>query len=265
MNFAPNTIKEELLKLGFAQAAMLLDAIFASGANEWPSFDVQTLLGWFMLQKLPMGNSVVKRGLKDLAKLKLVKTKLIMNRRKGRPMIEYSLMTQIGMANHLGVKLHHEENHDPVPFQAFEAVTKYRGALHRALIFRLQGQYTREFLGKRLGVSGRSTYNYEQGTDIISEERLGFERLYRYDIAHAPETKIVGRFFLYVRKIVEMTQEEIDLEYSETAPENRHFWTRTKIVWVSMPYTRAILERELRLGNECYKAWQVANFYRVAA
>jgi len=263
--FAPNTIKEKLLAMGYAQAAMLLDAIFASDVNQWPSFDVQTLLGWFLWQKLPIGHTVVRRGLKDLAKLKLIKTKLIMNRRKGRPMIEYSLMTSLGMANHLGVKLHHAENHDPVPFEAFKAVTKYRGALHRALFVRLEGAYTREFLGKRLGVSGRTTFNYEQGTDIEVQQKLELERLYKGDIAHAPEKKIVGRFFLRVRKIVEMTEDEINEKYKETAPENRHFWKRTKTIWVSMPYTRHILERELRLGNECYKAWQVANYYSIAA
>jgi len=238
-----NSIKENLLKTDNAQAAMLLEAIFSTGANEWPAFDVVTILGHFMVKEIAIGQSVVRKGLKQLSDLGLLAKRHMMTRRKGRPMIEYRLATLHGMSLKLGVQLHQNENEDSVPEAAYRSVSKYRAALHRGLIARLKGQYSRQFLGERLGVSGRSTYNYEKESDIeVTPQYAYTEKMFGYDVPLAPEKSLSGRFFLAVK---------------------RRFLGAWE--WVHMPYNRAVLERELSLGHEVYKATQVANFYSIAA
>lgn len=182
-----------------------------------------------------MGESILRRGLFDLARLGLFDTYKILSRTKGRPFWNYRPKTERKMAEILGVKLHRDENRDSVPLTAFKSVRDYRAAKHYSFLKRLgKSQLSRRKLGARLGVGGRSTYNYEIGTNIEVEQRIERTPMWKADIESAPEKKLNQNDFLEVEGVG------------------------------YMPYTRFILRRELERGHTVYKVKQITNEYRVA-
>src|SRR5690606_18640851 len=55
---------------------------------------------------------------------------------------------------------------DELPDEATRSSKQYRVAMHRALVARRPGTYTRRWLGARLGVSGRSVNNYDDEAGV---------------------------------------------------------------------------------------------------
>lgn len=259
--FAPNTFTENLLQRKKPQAAMVLDALYSSGAINWPAYDISTIIGHFAIAGIEMGQAVIRKGLRDLCELKLVQTSLIMLKTKGRPALEYRHVSTNEMASILGVKLHEKEFADPVDNADFKTARAYRAKKHYVYLKRTGGRPSRAFLGKRLGVGPRTTQNYEAETDIIVTQMIEREPLKAYDIGFAPKKRISGRFWLQSVYEREMTEEESNEIYKEIAPENRHFFRQKITVTQNFPYTAFILRRELELGRRCYKAWQSTNEY----
>lgn len=264
--FAPNTIIENLLQQKKHHAAMTLDALFAVDVAAIPSLEISAVLHYFRAAGIGIGESIVRRGLFDLARLGLAATRKIMTRTKGRPRWEYRLASLSGMAQVLGVKLHRDENRDSVPFTAFKSGRAYRGAKHYSFIARLGTSHlSRKKLGARLGVGGRSTFNYEQGTNIKAEERIETKQLFRYDIALAPEKRLNANIFLKVEFVRELSDAEFAEKHKEVAPDNHIFQRRTITDFRYMPYTRFILERELAAGHTVFLVKQITNEYSIAA
>jgi hypothetical protein len=264
--FAPNTIIENLLQQKKHQAAMTLDALFASDAAQFPSIEISAILHYFRASGIGIGESIVRRGLFDLARLGLMATRKIMTRTKGRPRWEYRLASLSGMAQVLGLKLHRDENRDSVPFTAFKSGRAYRGAKHYSFIKRLGTSYlSRKKLGARLGVGGRSTFNYEQGTNIKAEQRIEEKPLFKYDIPLAPEKRLNQNIFLKVEFVRELSEAELEETYKDYDPAFKIFWKRTVTDHKYMPYTRFILERELAAGHTVFLVKQVTNEYSIAS
>ena len=190
-----------------------------------------------------MGEAILRRGLFDLAQLRLFDTYKILSRTKGRPFWNYKPLSIFKMAQILGVKLHRDENRDPVPFSAFTSVRAYRAGKHYAFLFRMKRSYlSRKKLGRRLGVGGRTTLNYEEGQKLEVIQRVDRVELSMKDIPFAPERKLGGNTFLEVEITNELGQKE------------------TK----NMPYTAYIVSRELSLGRRVFRLKQITNEYIAA-
>ena len=263
--FAPNVIIENLLQRKKAQAAMVLDALFATDAIQLRSIEISSILHYFKLSGIDMGESILRRGLFDLARLGLFETFKIMSKTKGRPFWNYAPKPMPKMVQILGVKFHRDENHDTIPFTAFINTKTFRAAKHYALIARLGvSRLSRKKLGARLGVGGRSTFNYELGTRIKVEQRIERTPLSKLDIANAPISKPKGNLFLLVEFERELSDLELAEKYKDYDPAYQIFWRRTTTDKKYMPYTRFILERELGRGNRVFLVKQITNEYSIA-
>lgn len=260
--FVANTIIENLLQQKKARAAMTLDALFAADLNQWPSMSISSILHYLKLSGIAIGESIVRRGLFDLSQLGLIVARPIMSRAKGRPAWNYQIKSIAKMAEILGVKLHQNENADSVPKTAFKSAKAFRGALHYSHLKRLGTSYlSRKKLGARLGVGGRSTFNYEIGLDIQVIQRVEREPLSKLDIAAAPTIRPKNNVFLEVGVERELSLEELAIKYNEfdTTPA---LLRREKVTeWHYMPYTQFILRRELERGNRVFKVKQITNEY----
>lgn len=261
---APNSITENLMQSKKPQAALVLDSLFDAGIQTSESLAIPSILGKLALAGIHIGESILRRGLFDLAKLGLLVTRKILNRAKGRPYFEYRLGTITGMAKVLGVKLHLNEAADSIDKTEYKTVAAYRAAKHYTFLKRLKiSQLSRKRLGARLGVSGRSTYNYESGKDLEVIHRTEKTKLSKADIESAPLKRPHGNLFLEVEFERELTEDELNEKYKDFDPAYKIFWRRKTVESRYMPYTRFILERELNKGNTVYLVKQVTNEYRV--
>jgi len=265
MNFAPNTIKESLLQTGYAHAALVLDALTASGAKEWQICTISDTLKWFYLQGIDMSASLLRKGIKQLIGLGILGTKTVLSKRRGRPFLAYVLPSFEAIASALGLKLHHKENHHGVALESFISVRAYRAGLHRSYLMVNQKKLiARAFLGERLGVGKRTTYNYEQGTDIIAHEQIETRLLDSTDILKIDKHKTSSKFFLISEYERPMTLEEKDRIFSWVTDEGRKAMNPVITVRQKMPLIRYLALREERLGHKVYLAWQTSNYYEIA-
>jgi len=263
--FIANSIAENLMQRKKAQTAMVLDALFAADLQEWPFMDISTILHYLSHSGITIGESIVRKGLFDLSRLGLLTVKKIMSRAKGRPAWAYRVNTVKDIASKLGVKLHQNEASDAIPLAGFKNARAYRASKHYGLLKRLGTSYlSRKKLGARLGVGGRSTFNYEQGMNIEVIQRVETTRLTMADVPAAPTKKISANIFLLVEFERELTDSEFAEKYKEFDPTMAIFWKRTVTDKRYMPYTAYILKRELERGNTVYKVKQITNEYKVA-
>ena len=263
--FVANTIIENLLQSQKARVAMTLDALFAADLQAWPFMDISTILHYLRSSGIAIGESTVRRGLLDLSQLGLLTTRKVMSRAKGRPLWSYRLKTVGDMASILGLKLHQNEASDAIPLDGFKTASKYRAEKHYSLLKRLgTSQLSRKKLGARLGVGGRSTYNYEIGKALTVTQRTESQLLSKMDIESAPTIRPKNNVFLRVEWQRQLSVEELTAKYSEfdTTPALLRRETTTESRY--MPYTRFILERELGRGNTVYKVKQITNEYEIA-
>lgn len=265
MNFAPNTIKEWMLQNGFAHAALVLDALAASGAKEWQICTISDTLKWFMLQGIDMSAALLRKGIKQLRELGIIGTQMILSKKRGRPFMAYVLPSFEAIASQLGLKLHHSENHHGVALESFISVRAYRAGLHRSYLMVNQKKLiARAFLGERLGVKKRTTYNYEQGTDIIAHEQIETRLLDSTDILKIDKHKTSSKFFLISQYERPMTLEEIDRYFHWVTDDGKKSMKPMITVTLKLPLIRYLALRESRLGRKIYLAWQTSNYYEIS-
>jgi hypothetical protein len=88
----------------------------------------------------------------------------------------------------LGIGAIHQ-HFDPLPAHAFASNKSYRAEVHASFIRREPGQYTRKRLGNRLGVTGKTTKNYDTLTGIVASPRFRRELLQENEISRLPEKR----------------------------------------------------------------------------
>lgn len=177
----------------------------------------------------------------------------------------YILPSFEAIASKLGLKLHDKENHHEVQLSAFVSVRAYRAGLHRSYILaNNKKRMSRAFLGSRLGVGKRSTYNYEQKTDIIATEQIESRILDHTEILKLPTYKSSSKYFLLVEYERPMTLEEKDRIFAWVSPESRKSFNPVITDKKKYPLNRYIALREQRLGRTVSLAWQGTNEYKVA-
>jgi hypothetical protein len=192
-------------------------------------------------------------------------TQTVLSKRRGRPFLAYILPSFEAMASKLGLKLHDKENHHEVQLSAFVSVRAYRAGLHRSYILaNNKKRMSRAFLGSRLGVGKRSTYNYEQKTDIIATEQTETRILDHTEILKLPKHKTSSKYFLISEYQRPMTDEEKDVAFAWVSPESRKSFHPMKTVTLKLPLIRFLAMREQRLGRTVYLAWQGTNEYKIA-
>lgn len=260
--FAPNTIIENLLQRKYAQAALVLDALFAADINKWPMLDFLAISTYLRASGLDIGDSIVRRGLFDLSQIGLVKTEKILSRRKGRPQWKYRIKSVPEMASKLGVKLRQNEASDAIPLSSYRSIKAFRAGKHISFLKRLgRSELGRKKLGARLGVGGRSTFNYELNSGITVNQRVETTKLSYADIEAAPTMRLKQNIFLKIEYVRELSDAEFAEKYKEITLENHIFQRRTNTEKKYMPYTRYILRRELELGHDVYLCKQITNEY----
>lgn len=263
--FAPNTFIEKLCQSKKTQAAMVLDSLFVADLQAWPSMDFSTIKHYLKMSGVVMGESILRKGLFDLAQIGVLALRKIMSRTKGRPAWTYRIKSLNDIALILGVKLHQNEAKDAIPLDGFKSVRAYRAGKHYGLLKRLGvSELSRKRLGARLGVGGRSTFNYEKGMDLTVTERTERHELTMADVPHAPEKRLNANVFLEVEIEREMTEDELRIVYKDFDEAYLLIGNRKTKDKRYMPYTRYILKRELELGHKVFKLKQITNEYRVA-
>jgi hypothetical protein len=164
----PNSLREALLQKNLGDSALLLDAIYLSGWTAFKKFTRKQLLNNLLNNphgKIDVPDGIIHRALNS----GIFAYRRLRRLGKGRPEHQYTVPE-------IGPLLNHYANgtwtaSDPLYPDDFRSLKIYRVALHRALIERHPGAYSREFLGKRLGVSKRTVRNYDRAAGIVVTAR----------------------------------------------------------------------------------------------
>lgn len=239
MATVPNTIKEALLQLNLGHAAVILELISYLGFAPGERFTFVELFDQARVQEVDTNQNLIRRGLTELVKHRLLSWRPIASEGRGRPTMQFSMGSWFGIAWTLGIELKNNEHCDSPGEDGFSSLKNYRKGLFYTFIKNRPGKYSRRFLGGRLGVGKRSTWNYQQGTDIKVIYNWDDEELNIISIKFAPKTRQNGKFFI----------KSYDPSFTEE-----------KV----LPYTEFILRRELSQGRRVFKTWQSTNEYKVA-
>jgi len=239
MASVPNTIKEALLQINLGRAALILDLLAHLGFFTGDRFTFESLCDAVEIEYIDCNPSLIRRGLAELVNNGLISWRPIASEGRGRPNREYQLGSYFAMAWKLGIELKEMENCDSPTEKGFSSLAAYRKGLFYSFIKARPGKYSRRFLGGRLNVGGRTTRNYQKGTDIKVIFSFEEEELNTFDIKATPKTKQSGKFFIV----------SWDIEFKER-----------KV----LPYTEFIVQRELSASRRVFKTWQATNEYKVA-
>lgn len=239
MASVPNSIKEAMLQIKLGNAALILELIARLSYLAGDSFTFDALKGSTQIEYIPVSDGLIRRGLALLVEYKLITVEQIPQNGRGRPTNRYTMLSWGTLAHKLGVEIHEHEHCDAVTDDSFSSLKNYRKGLFYSFIKARPGKYSRRFLGQRLGVGRRSTWNYQKDTGITVIYTWGEEEIDEISLKYAPKTRQSGKYFI---KSYDATLTEVKI----------------------LPYTEFVAQRELGLGRIVSKAWQSTNEYKVA-
>ena len=115
--------------------------------------------------------------------------------KKGRPAQLYRVPTLTGLLRWLKLK---DGGSDPLLARDLRSPRAYRCALHRALIERRPGRYSRRWLGERLGVSIWTSRRYDRRAGLYVQARYQTQLLDEDTLAQLPQRRAAtdGRFLV---------------------------------------------------------------------
>ncbi len=115
--------------------------------------------------------------------------------KKGRPAQLYRVPTLSGLLKLLKLK---DGGSDPLLARDLRSPRAYRCALHRALIERRPGRYSRRWLGERLGVSIWTSRRYDRRAGLYVQARYQTQLLDEHTLAQLPQRRAAtdGRFLV---------------------------------------------------------------------
>ena len=115
--------------------------------------------------------------------------------KKGRPAQLYRVPTLTGLLSWLKLK---DGGSDPLLARDLRSPRAYRCALHRALIERRPGRYSRRWLGERLGVSIWTSRRYDRRAGLYVQARYQTQLLDEDTLAQLPQRQAAtdGRFLV---------------------------------------------------------------------
>lgn len=192
----PNNIREALLAQQCGEAALLLDALMYCGLRAGQLLTVKRIVERLQINGLDIAEGLIRRGLNS-GVFKRGKLK----QGRGRPVATYIMpgMTDLQKSHAGGWQ---SSFADPINPEDMSSLKLYRQALHREFIRRAPGAYSRAFLAGRLGVSERTTRNYDARVGVIAEERIARHDVMMYsnwdDVAREYERKAAGRRHIWL-------------------------------------------------------------------
>jgi hypothetical protein len=164
----PNCLREKLLQIGLGESSMVLDACLMCGLDRGDQFTFDALWEQLQQQGIAISKALVRRALKT----EIFPVMSIRKGKRGRPQDRFTLPSIEYLVNkyEAGYWL----TTDPLEKTDLSSLKAYRAALHREFIRRCPGDYSRVFLGRRLGVSKSATINYE--SDGVVKHRPRYRR-----------------------------------------------------------------------------------------
>lgn len=105
--------------------------------------------------------------------------------KRGRPARLYRMPSPNDIAEKIGIKT---TVSDVVPTHDFASARAYRQALHKQLLERRPGHYTRAWLGTRLGVSRWTTRRYEKAANLYVKPAYDMQALSWTSAGKLPQT-----------------------------------------------------------------------------
>jgi hypothetical protein len=256
-----NAIREHLLQNQAEHAAMVLDALALAGYQSGDELSVGTAHLNFAGEGITMSAYALRKGLEQLRQLKLVASRVYNNRLRGAPVTIYRISPMNLIAEKLNVVI---KAFDKITKAAVNSIRDYRAHLTRAFLARRPGTYSRDFLGERVGVSGRATYNYQKSfNDIEVKHRFHEQEITWDNLDLLPREKAQGPVFLRINVEVPLTEAEIAEKYAAVNPIWRPALHKTRIEERRFPALRAIAVTLLRDGHTVYMIRQLTNHYRV--
>lgn len=161
----PNCLREKLLQIDLGEAALVLDACIITGLDRGDQFTFDGL--WEHLQRkgINISEGLVRRALTT----GIFPSMSIRQPKRGRPQMRFTVPSIEYLVNkyEAGSWL----TTDPLECEDLSSLRDYRAALHREFIRRHPGNYSRAFLGRRLGVSKAATINYDRKAGVKSRPR----------------------------------------------------------------------------------------------
>ncbi|MEO8609073.1 MAG: hypothetical protein ABI690_14380 [Chloroflexota bacterium] len=161
----PNCLREKLLQIGLGEAALVLDACLITGLDRGDEFTFDALWARLQEQGINISKGLVRRALKT----EVFPAISIRQPQRGRPQIRFTVPDIKYLVNKF--EAGYWLTTDPLELQDLSSLRNYRAALHREFIRRHPGNYSRAFLGRRLGVSKAATINYDRKAGVKSRPR----------------------------------------------------------------------------------------------
>ncbi len=195
----PNAVREALLKLKLTPALRTLEALYHAGVQAGQSISEPQALKLLAGQvgrhsirlalsaKLPDGRpmftpttqglssknpsprtptpatAAADPGLRPTKKMQLVRVTKPDRNQKGRPAQHFIVPDSYELCTRLGVK---PQRRDPISADDLRSKRLYRQALQREFIRRAPGQYTRQWLASRLGITVRTLQRYDTAIPV---------------------------------------------------------------------------------------------------
>lgn len=159
----PNSVREAMLQAGLGKTALLLDALRARFYDDGKQFTVKEIEQDFWDHGLQLTDALIRDALKcDVFRTTLRAT-------AGRSVVVYEMPTLKALVERFANGFWSVT--DELLFDDLQSLRAYREGLHRALIQRRPGIYSRKFLSQRLGVGKRTTRNYDKRQGIKVDYR----------------------------------------------------------------------------------------------
>ncbi|HSS95562.1 MAG TPA: hypothetical protein VLK33_00950 [Terriglobales bacterium] len=161
----PNCLREKLLQIGLGEASMVLDACIMTDLDHGDEFTCDFLWERLKKQGIAISKNLIYRALKT----EIFPAVSIRKPKPGRPQMRFTVPSIQYLVDKY--QAGHWLTTDPLQKEDLSSLKNYRAALHREFIRRHPGDYSRIFLGKRLGVGKSATINYETDGKIKSRPR----------------------------------------------------------------------------------------------
>ncbi|MBA3867610.1 MAG: hypothetical protein H0X30_00495 [Anaerolineae bacterium] len=170
----PNSLREALLQIKLGEASLLLDALLLCGYTPNKRFTFRKVFDKLRETGFKLATGLVRRALNS----GIFKLIALMNRRAGRPEIQYVMPAiEVLVGQYAQGKMVASDQLETADIQSLRL---YRQGLHREMIRRAPGIYSRRFLAQRLGIGKRTTHNYDLRVGIRAIRRLSKQNLRHY-------------------------------------------------------------------------------------
>lgn len=205
----PNSVRERLLQLGQAAAARVLEGLRAAGILAGQLFTER--LASHLLRAAGIGRRAVlaalhlllpsgaplfpsvegqsrgrrnhKRSKKCIFVSGAKRVKISRSHTRGRPPVQFIMPDNGALYRALGVR---PSGADPLPADSLASPRQYRAALHRALIARRPGRYSRRWLSERLGVSVWTSRRYDRLGGVLATPTYAEQPIFWGNLALVP-------------------------------------------------------------------------------